>query len=122
MNTVVARVLRVLRGHSPTAMIHAVDKNSHEHKLEVPVESTRDVTAGQILVLQWSVHDIPGVDAQEVEVVPLVEPTPATAARPTSVSGVIESAPAGSDGNAQLEVLLGLRPGRLRGTGPTDFP
>jgi acetolactate synthase regulatory subunit len=120
MNTLVARVLRVLRGHS-TAMIHAVDKDTHEHKLEVPVESARAVAAGQILVLQWSVHDVPGAQAQEVEVIPLVEPPSATATRPTTAAGVIESTP-GSDGDAQLEALLGLRPGRLRGTGPTDFP
>lgn len=122
MNTVVARVVRVLRGHSSTAMIHAVDRNTHEHKLEVPVEATRDVAAGQILVLQWSVHDLPGVEVQEVEVVPMVEPPPTTATRPIAASGVIESSPSDSDTDAQLEALLGIRPGRLRGTGSLDYP
>lgn len=119
MNTIVARVLRVLHGHSPAAMIHAVDGKHHEHRLEVPVESTRDVAAGQILVLQWSVHDLPQDDAHAVEVIPLVEPAPTPVTRPTSASGVIESTPAvAGDTAGQLEALLGLRPGLLRGAGP----
>ena len=43
MNTVVARVQRVLTGHSPVAMIHAVDEHGHEHRLEVPVDAAREV-------------------------------------------------------------------------------
>ena len=119
MNTVVARVLRVLTGHSPIALIHAVDKHGHEQKLEVPVEAAREVAAGSVLVLQWSVHvlpDVPG-DGTAIEVVP-VEETPAstTEARPSSTPGVLETAA------TQLESLLGLRPGRLRGAGPSELP
>lgn len=119
MNTVVARVQRLLGGHSPTAMIVAVDEHGHELKLEVPIESTRDVAAGRLLVLQWSVHGLPGGDAATVEV---VESPPAVPARPIAASGVIESTAGGSDGAAQLEALLGLRPGRLRGAGPSELP
>lgn len=117
MKTVVARVLRVLGGHSPTGMIHAVGEHGHEQKLEVPVESTRDVAPGDILVLQWSVHRIPSVDVQTIEI---VEVPPAAPPRPNSASGTVESTPASSDGAAQLEALLGLRPGRLRGS--SDLP
>lgn len=123
MNTVVARVLRVLTGHSPIALIHAVDKHGHEQKLEVPVEAAREVSAGSVLVLQWSAHvlpDVPG-DGATIEIVPVEELPLATAARPSSASGVIESSSANSDA-AQLEALLGLRPGRLRGAGPSELP
>ena len=122
MNTVVARVLRVLQGHSPTAMIHAVDNNHNELKLEVPVESTRNITVGQLLVLQWSVHDLPGTRAAAVEVVPLVEPTATAEPRVTTASGVIESTPPEADAASRIEALLGLRPGRLRGAGPSELP
>ena len=119
MNTVVARVQRVLTGHSPVAMIHAVDEHGHEHRLEVPVEAAREVAAGSVLVLQWSAHGLPGVtsDGPTIEVVPVEEtPSSTTEARPSSSPGVLESAA------TQLESLLGLRPGRLRGAGPSDLP
>ena len=119
MIIVVARVLRVHAGHSPIARIHAVDEHGHEHKLEVPVESTQNVAAGQILVLQWSVHGPLDVvqDSSEIEIVPVEEAQLSTDSRPTAVSGVIEGASGTADGAAQLEALLGLRPGRLGGAG-----
>ena len=119
MNTVVARVQRVLTGHSPVAMIHAVDEHGHEHRLEVPVEAAREVAAGNVLVLQWSAHGLPGVtsDGPTIEVVPVEETPPTTTdVRPSSSPGVLESAA------TQLESLLGLRPGRLRGAGPSELP
>lgn len=124
MNTVVARIQRVLVGHSPTAMIVAVDEHGHEHKLEVPVDSIREAAAGRILVLQWSVHGLPGAlqEGAAIEVVQVVEPPATAAMRPTTASGVIESTAATTDGAAQLEALLGLRPGRLRGSGPSELP
>lgn len=124
MNTVVARIQRVLAGHSPTAMIVAVDENGHEHKLEVSIESIRRAAVGQILVLQWSIHGLPGAlqENAAIEVVPVAEASTAAPARPTAVSGVIDSTATSTDGAAQLEELLGLRPGRLRGSGPSELP
>jgi hypothetical protein len=119
MNTVIARVLRVLTGHSPTSMIHAVDEHGHEHKLEVPSESTRGVEVGRLLVLQWSVHGLPGAldSGAAVEVLPATEPpAPAASASPSAIAGVIDDSRISGDA-AQLEALLGLQPGRLRGTG-----
>ena len=119
MNTVVARVQRVLTGHSPVAMIHAVDEHGHEHRLEVPVDAAREVATGSVLVLQWSAHGLPGVtsDGPTIEVVPVEETPPTTTgARPSYTPGVLETAA------TQLESLLGLRPGRLRGAGPSDLP
>jgi hypothetical protein len=124
MNTVVARVLRVLTGHSPTAMIHAVDEHGHEHKLEVPSESTRGVEVGRLLVLQWSVHSLPGVldSGAAVGVLPAAasEPhAPAASASSSAIAGVIDDNRT-SEEAAQLEALLGLRPGRVGGAGPAS--
>lgn len=121
MNTVVARVLRVLTGHSSTAMIHAVDEHGHEHKLEVPSAYTRGVEAGQLLVLQWSVHGLPGVldSSAAVELLPAAvsePPAPAASASLSAIAGVIDDNRT-SEEASQLEALLGLRPGRLRGAG-----
>lgn len=118
MNTVVARVTRVLTGHSPTAQIHAVDEHGHEHKLELPAALTagpEGVAAGRILVLQWSVHTLPGADAGAPELEQLAEAAPVASARPTTASGVIESTPERNNSASDLETLLGLRPGILRG-------
>ena len=118
MNTVVARVLRVLSGHSTAAMVHAVDEHGHEHRLEVPVEAAREVAAGSVLVLQWSAHRLPGVtsDGPTIEVVPVEETPHVAEARASSTTGVLENAA------THLEALLGLRPGRLRGAGTTELP
>ena len=94
MTMIVARILRVLQGHSPTAMVHARDPAGHEHKLEVPLESVRGVTAGQVLVLEWSVHDLPELVVGEV-VPPATRPAaaarrgcaPSPAARGAAGSG-----------------------------------
>jgi hypothetical protein len=85
MTMIVARILRVLQGHSPTAMVHARDRVGHEHKLEVPLESVRGVTAGQVLVLEWSVHDLPEMVVGEVvppATRPAEEPKPGAAPTP----------------------------------------
>jgi len=94
MNTVVARVLRVLTGQSPIALVHAIDELGHEHKLELPAATVRGVTTGHLLVLQWSTHAPPG----------LAEP--AADAMPAEISPRAET---GSTTSAfQLETLLGL--------------
>ena len=64
MNTVVARVLRVLSGHSTAAMVHALDEHGHELRLEVPAASVRELEPGAVLVLHWSVHRLPDTLAQ----------------------------------------------------------
>lgn len=114
--TIVARVVRVLVGHSPTAMIHARQEGGHEHKIEVPVEAVRNVSPGQVLVLEWSIHSLPelapGVTASEVVDAtfserPLEAPTSGQeSARPTQSTNHRSEAMA-------LEAALGLKPGRL---------
>ena len=123
MNTTIARVLRVLTGHSATAMLHAVDERGHELKIEVPTELTRTVAPGRVLVFQWSVHGLPEApESAGIEVVPLVDVTPApAAASPSAPQARTFASPAGDTESAsRLEELLGLRPGRLRGT--SDIP
>ena len=123
MNTTLARVLRVLTGHSATAMIHAVDERGHELKLEVPTELTLAVAPGRVLVFQWSVHGLPEAapESASIEVVPLVDATPAPATTTSLASARPVTSPNGNAESAsRLEELLGLRPGRLRGA--SDIP
>lgn len=115
MTTIVARVLRVLIGHSPTAMLHAHDNDGHELRLEVPAESVRSVSPGQVLVVQWSVHSLPELAAGEV----VVETTPS---QPGAAASAATSAPRMSASpqpdarspEQELEAMLGLKPGRLQ--------
>ncbi|MBZ5709290.1 hypothetical protein [Nannocystis pusilla] len=111
MNTVIARVLRVLTGHSPTALLHAADAHGHEHKLEVPVDAVRSVVPGHVLVLQWSVHALPDDLASTEPSGPEVSP-----AAPTTQPEASSATSSTTDTAARhLESLLGLQPGRLSG-------
>lgn len=99
MNTVVARVLRVLTGDSSAAMVHAIDENGLEHKLEIPTAVARAVLPGRLLVLQWSVHDAPDAIADAPTVPPNSTPSPASSAETTAPKSA----------ERQLAELLGLR-------------
>ena len=124
MNTVVARVLRVLSGHSTAAMVHAVDEHGHEHKLEVPSSQAADLAPGAVLVLQWSVHRLPDTLAQSPanETTPRPESSARATTPPTAALGSTErsAADAGEprtstpslDLPEPLASLLGLRSGR----------
>lgn len=110
MITVVARIHRVLQGHSPTAMLQAREDSGNEIKLEVSLESIRGVTPGQVLVLQWSVHNL--AEMVVGEVVPPVtrpteEPKPSSTPPPTSTA-------APPSETQMLESMLGLTAGRLQ--------
>ena len=75
MRTGVFHTRRVLTAAgSPVARIEAVDADGHEVRLEVPTGALEGVAPGHLLVLQWSVHDAPGVVAEA--------PAPASTARP----------------------------------------
>ena len=77
MNVVVARVARVLSGHSTAAMVHAVDEHGHEQRLELPAAAVAELTPGAVLVLQWSVHRLPDTLA---EAPPTANASPSAAA------------------------------------------
>ena len=115
--TIVARVVRVLVGHSPTALIHAREEDGSEHKLEVSAEAARNVSVGQVLVLQWSVHNLPELKTNVV-VGEIVDAT--YTARPPEQSASVDDAsppaaatPGGRNEAMQLERALGIRPGVL---------
>lgn len=115
MTTIAARILRVMSGHSSTAMIVASDNDNRELRLEVPVDAVQGVGPNQVLVLQWSVHTLPSPVPIEVVVTTSPESrptaTPDPDSRPTTAAGEIHD----STGAGKLESILGLRPGRLRG-------
>ncbi|MBL9106457.1 MAG: hypothetical protein JNL82_36375 [Myxococcales bacterium] len=64
MTTQVFRVTRVHASTSPVARIDAVDADGHDLRLEVPRDLVRSAAPGRLLVLQWSMHDVPGVVAE----------------------------------------------------------
>lgn len=58
MTTRTYRVMRVLAGHSPVARIDASDEDDGlEIRLEVPLETARAVSPGQVLVVEWSLQN-----------------------------------------------------------------
>lgn len=58
--TIVARVRRVLMGHSERTLVHAVDDDGLECKIEVPSDVVRDLVPGQehTLMLSWSLQPL----------------------------------------------------------------
>ena len=59
--TMVTRIIRVLTGHDTATMLHAVDDDGLEIKIEVPPAQARTIVPGQVLVVQWSAHSIPAL-------------------------------------------------------------
>ncbi len=124
MTTQVFRVLRVHAGTSPVARIDAVDADGHDLRLEVPRDLVRSAAPGRLLVLQWSMHDVPGVVAEPPSTqtaAPDGAPTPAQVrSDPAAVDqefmemmargrGAATSVPTaqGRDINRELSTLLG---------------
>ena len=66
--TIVARIIRVLTGNATATMLHAVDEDGLEIKLEVPPAQARAVVPGQVLVMQWSTHGIPELSSPQAPV------------------------------------------------------
>jgi len=58
--TIVARVRRVLMGHSERTLVHAVDDDGLEYKIEVPSDVVRDIVPGQehTLMLSWTLQPL----------------------------------------------------------------
>lgn len=77
MTTQVYRVSQVLAGPSPVARIDAVDADGHDLRLEVPRDLARGATPGRLLVVQWTMHDLPGVSAETASA-PTTDAAPVT--------------------------------------------
>ena len=60
---VVAEVRRVLRGHSDRALVHAVDGEGLEYKIEVPLDQVRALSSeqGQVVTITYALHTLPGL-------------------------------------------------------------
>ena len=64
--TIVAKVHKIVTGHSERSLVHAVEDSGLEHKLELPTELLREVIVGQdhVLMLSWTLQALPQVPAQ----------------------------------------------------------
>jgi hypothetical protein len=61
MSSIVARVERIRSGHSDRALVHAIDAEGREYKIEVPLDDVRELPSDQayLLVMSWSIHASP---------------------------------------------------------------
>ena len=61
MATQVYRVTQVLTAAgSPVARLQGLDEEGHEFRLELPTQLVQRAAPGHVLVLQWSLHALPG--------------------------------------------------------------
>lgn len=123
MRPIIARIERVLNGHSERALVHAVDDEGHEYKLEVPTGAVRDLAPGQgyVLVLSWSIHaspvSLPTASPTAPASAPRATPSPTTAASPSAVDAQFmalmnrprASGSPGATPDQQLASLLGVQ-------------
>ncbi len=135
--TILARVRRVLTGHSDRSLIHAVDDNNLEAKIEVPTDVLRDLVPGQdyALMLSWTLQPLVMAPATHEAATPARVPTPlpstvdeefmalmsrrrgqagaepTSAGRPTSPP-LGSGAPVVASAAEQLAQRLGIPPGR----------
>ena len=120
--TLLARVRRVVIGHDGRALVHAVEDSGREHKLEVPAELVRETTASggrHVLLLAWSLHELPDV-GEAATTSPAASTTSdahATAPTPTAAPSTVD---------ADFMALLGRRaappPEAGSATAPTASP
>ena len=90
------RIKRVLAGHSPVALVHAVTSAGHELKMELPAADVVGVVVGDVLVVDWfTIH----LDDDDVELRAAAETPPVTA------SPVTETEP--EDPVASVHRMLG---------------
>ena len=105
--TLLARVRRVVLGNDGRALIHAVEESGLEHKIEVPAELVRDASASdgrRVLLLAWSLHELPDVDGSNAA----LTPASPTSEAPTTTDLTANTA-APSDVDAAFMALLGRR-------------
>lgn len=98
---VLARVQSVRLGHAERALVHAVDDDGREYKLEVPPDSVRGLAqAGEhVLLVAWSLHALPRA--------PEPATTPPLAPEATEVTAsVLDIAAAASTVDEEFMVLL----------------
>ena len=120
--TLLARVRRVLIGHDGRALVHAVEDSGREHKLEVPAELVRETTANggrHVLLLAWSLHELP--DVGEAATTTPASMTSSDARAMTATTAPTTSAAPG-DVDADFMALLGRRAAPPPEAGPAAAP
>lgn len=89
---VVAKVRRVLAGHSERSLIHAVDPDSLEYKIEVPSDVLRNLVPGQehTLMLSWALQPVtaPATSSASTAIATTAAATPAGV--PTSLPSAVD--------------------------------
>jgi len=105
MKSVVARIERIRSGHSDRALIHAIDAEGCEYKLEVPIGEVRELPPGHLLVISWSIHANPSLPAMPAMTAPAPPATP-------SATPAAQAIPTSSSVDAQFMALMS------RGNGP----
>ena len=100
MNAIVARVERIRSGHSDRALVHAIDGEGREYKIEVPLDDVRDLPPDQayLLVMSWSIH------ASPVPATIAATSASAPASTPRTPASPVTSAPSSVD--AQFMALM----------------
>ena len=121
MITRVYRVTQVLAGASTVARIDGADANGHALRFEVPKDEAQGAE-GRLLVLQWSLHDLPATPAPEASQAPATATTPDMTSRNVDEDFMAlmargrqttapEPEPAATSSGQQLAARLGLTSG-----------
>ena len=111
-----ARIRRVLTGHSPVALVHAVTGDGLELKLEVPAKDAIGVGLGDVLVLEWDtfhLDDAPPIEALDEPLKGdseelVIDDASAAAEVSDSDPATVTSAVAPSTSHATVRRMLGL--------------
>ena len=74
MKTIVARIIRVITGNATATMLHALNEDGLEAKIEVTPAQARAIVPGQVLVIQWSVHSVPELSTPQAPARPATLP------------------------------------------------
>ncbi|MEZ4454855.1 MAG: hypothetical protein R3B09_35725 [Nannocystaceae bacterium] len=95
---VVAEVRRVLRGHSDRALVHAVDGEGLEYKIEVPLDQVRALSdqQGHVLTITYAIHTLPGLAPPAAD----LEEAASSAGAPTPAGAPVPASGATSAGEA----------------------
>jgi len=120
--TLLARVRRVLIGHDGRALVHAVEDSGREHKLEVPAELVRGMTASggrHVLLLAWSLHELPDL-GEPATTSPAASTTSDAATTADTTAPTTTAAPSTVD--ADFMALLGRRAAPPLEAGPAAAP
>ena len=121
MITRVYRVTQVLAGASTVARIDGADAEGHGIRFEVPKDEAQGAE-GRLLVLQWSLHDLPAAPAPEATAASAATTAPDTTSRNVDEDFMAlmargrqttapEPEPAATSSGQQLAARLGLTSG-----------